>query len=321
VRENGALTLALTLARHGRTLRSLGIDHTPRFDCVGDARELPALWRAIARVGNWDTLELRGFPADSPLSGMAELARAEGFRACTSVVSRAPWFYVRGIEENIHRRFRGDMRRLERQLGGVELERFSCFDRSALRDFFRIEASGWKGAAGSAIACDPRLVAHYTVLARLFARRGKLTLAFLRARGERIAACFALEDATTFYLVKVAYDPQYAHYGPGQLLVRETAFDAERRGLTRYDLLGKDTAYKMKWTDRVRPHLELRIYAPSPGGRARYWAREVARPMAGRLLRTLRLYSRQGERGSTDESNAGGRITPAGNCRTANRSG
>ena len=131
-------------------------------------------------------------------------------------------------------------------------------------------------------------MAFYAGIARVFARRGQLTIAFLRARGRRIAGCFALEDAETFHLLNIEHDPEYAHYGPGQLLVREMVLDAARRGLARDHLLGHDTAYKMKWTDKVRPHVEMTIYAPSLRGRARCWTREVARPLAGRAGRAIR---------------------------------
>ena len=288
-RRAGSLVLALPLARHGRTLRALRSDHTPRVDVVGDATALPELWSAMRGLDHWDALVLRGVPADSPLvTVVADLARADGYEVRVREITRAPWFEVEGIESRIHRRFRGDMRRLERQLGGVELERVGKFDRNALRDLFRLEAAGWKGAARTAIASDPGLVAFYTTAARVFAHRGQLTLAFLRSRGKRVAACFALEDRTTFHLLKIAYDPEFAHFGPGQLLVRETAADAARRGLVRYDLLGQESSYKMKWTDRVRPHVELVVYAASLRGRARFLANEIARPLAGRTLRALR---------------------------------
>jgi CelD/BcsL family acetyltransferase involved in cellulose biosynthesis len=287
--RRGNLVAALPLARRGRTLHALRSEHTPRVDAVGDHSAAPALWRAIRAVDGWDTLELRGVPADSCLAlELPAMARAEGCSVYVREVSRAPWFNVQGIEQRIHRRFRGDMNRLERQLGGVELERVATFDRAALREVLLLEASSWKGRAGTAIACEAKLVAFYAAIARVFARRGQLTLAFLRARGRRIAGCFALEDAETFHLLKIAHDPEYAHYGPGQLLVRETALDAGRRGLIRYDLLGHDTAYKMKWTDTVRPHVEIRVYAPSLRGRTRRWAREVVRPLAGRAGRAVR---------------------------------
>jgi CelD/BcsL family acetyltransferase involved in cellulose biosynthesis len=285
----GPLVAALPMARRGRTLVAVRGDHTPRVDLVGDPAALPALWRAVRDMGGWDALELQGVPADSPLAvALPALAQEDGFYARVRETHRAPWFLVGDIEQRIHRRFRGDMRRLERQLGGVELERVASYDRAALRDVLRLEAAAWKGAAGTAIASNAQDVHFYEALARVFARRGRLTLAFLRARGARIAALFALEDATTFYLMKTGYDPEFAHFGPGQLLVRETALDAGRRGLVRYDMLGRDTAWKMKWTDEVRAHVAIDVYAPSVLGRTRYFVREVARPVAGRALARLR---------------------------------
>jgi CelD/BcsL family acetyltransferase involved in cellulose biosynthesis len=288
VRRGRTLVAALPLVHRGRTLHALRSDHTPRVDVVGDPAALPQLWHAARDAAPWHVLELRGVPADSPLAtALPDLARADGCAVCVRETGRSPWMVPDGIEQRIHRRFRGDMRRLERQLGGVQLERVTAFDRAALRDFFRLEAAGWKGTAGTAIACDERLRAFYAGVARIFAARGQLSIAFLRARGRRVAAQLALEDATTYYLLKIGHDPEFDHYGPGQLLVRETAIDASRRGLVRYDLLGTDSAYKRKWTDEARTHVELRIYAPSLGGRANHFLRELARPAAGRARRAL----------------------------------
>ena len=288
-RAGETLVSALPLVRRGRTLLALRSDHTPRVDAVGDADALPAVWRAILGARGWDVLELRGVPEDSPLARvLPEMAVDDGCRVTVREVSRAPWFAIEGIEQRIHRRFRGDMRRLERQLGGVELERIERFDRAAMRDVVRLEAAAWKGAAGSAIGCDADLVRFYTALTRVFAARGHASIAFLRARGRRIAAQLAMEDATTYYLLKVGYDPEFAHFGPGQLLVRETAADAARRGLSVYDLMGKDTPWKTKWTEQARPHVEVRVYRSSVGGRTRHFVREVVRPLAGRALRTAR---------------------------------
>jgi CelD/BcsL family acetyltransferase involved in cellulose biosynthesis len=288
-RQRGRLVAVLPLERQGRSLRALRCDHSPRVDLVGDPAALPALWHAVRQADGWDVLQLPAVPADSPLAiALPQLARDDGFAAYVRETHRVPWFLVDEIEQRIHRRFRGDMRRLERQLGGVQLERIAQFDREALRDVLRLEAAAWKGAAGTAIVCDQRLTRFYAGLARVFARRGRLTVAFLRAQGKRIAAQLSLEDATTFYLLKTGYDPDYAHFGPGQLLVRETALDAGRRGLVRYDLLGKATAWKMKWTEQTRSHVSVTIYAPTPGGHARRFVREIARPLAGRMRRALR---------------------------------
>ncbi len=300
-RRDRDLVAALALVRRGRTLLGLRCDHSPRFDLAGDPAALPALWRGVRDRGDWDVLELLGVPAGSPLAtSLPELARADGCEVRVRETHRAPWFLVAGIEQRVHRRFRGDMRRLERQLGGVTLERVDRFDHAALREALRLEAAAWKGAAGTAIDCDPRLVRFYGALARIFARRGRLSIAFLRAQGRRIAAQIALEDATTYHLLKTGYDPEFAHFGPGQLLVRETAAEAERRGLVRYDLMGTATSWKAKWTDEALAHVQVRIYAPTLRGRVRWLASEVARPIAGRALRAVR--GRGGERGASDGS-------------------
>jgi CelD/BcsL family acetyltransferase involved in cellulose biosynthesis len=288
-RRAGTLVAALPMVRHGRTLHALRSEHTPRIDLVGETSSVAAVWGALQQAGAWDLIELQSVPADSPLAvTLPALAAADGCEVRVRETSRPPWFLVDGIEQRIHRRFRGDMRRLERQLGGVELERVTAFDRGAIDEVLRLEAAAWKGVAGTAITCDAKLTRFYETIAQLFAARGALSIAFLRARGVRIAAQFALEDATTRYLMKVGYDPAYAHYGPGQLLVRETAADAARRGLQRYDLMGKDTPWKTKWTDLARPHVQVRLYAPSMLGRVRHFVHEVARPMAGSALRALR---------------------------------
>jgi CelD/BcsL family acetyltransferase involved in cellulose biosynthesis len=286
--HRGTLVAALALARRGRTLRALRSDHTPRVDAIGDRAAAPVLWHAIRTIDGWDSLELRGVPADSFLAQeLPRMARAEGCRVYMREVSRTPWFELGGMEGRIVAPFHGDMRRLERQLGGIELERIVVFDRAAVRELLRLKAgSGEPGPA--AIAGEDRLVSFYAAIARVFARRGQLTLAFVRARGLRIAGCFALEDRQTFHLLKISHDPEYARFAPGELLVRETALDAERRGLARYDLLGRDADHKVTWSGTVRSHLEIRVYAPSFRGRARCWAREVASPLAGRATRTLR---------------------------------
>lgn len=286
--SGGTLVAALPTLHRGRTLHGLRADHAPRVDLVGDAGALPAMWQEMYGARDWDVLDIGGVSADSPLATtLAELARADGCRVRVSETHRAPWFEIPGIEQRLHRRFRGDMRRLDKHLGGVQLERITRYDRQALQDFFRLEAAAWKGTAGTAIACDARLVRFYAALFRSLAARGRASISFLLARGRRIAVQLALEDATTYQLLKVGYDPAFAHFGPGQLLVRETAADAERRGLARYDMMGTQTPWKAKWTKEARAIARIVVYAPSARGRLWHFVREVARPIASRAVRLV----------------------------------
>lgn len=96
---------------------------------------------------------------------------------------------------------------------------------SAVEDFLRIEASGWKGAQGTALACDENLLA--------FARRafgGKQGTSITRADvlyldNRAIAVSLAICVGQTAFTPKCAYDESYRTYSPGLLLEQDIIED------------------------------------------------------------------------------------------------
>jgi CelD/BcsL family acetyltransferase involved in cellulose biosynthesis len=287
-RRGETLVAALPLALADRTLQALANDHTPRFDLVGDPAALPAIFARLVCDPRWDSLELVHVPADSPLAtALPPLARAAGLRVAIQPAECSPYFALEQFEERLGSKFRGNLRRRARKLPDLAFERVAAYDRAALDCGLALEAAGWKGGLGTAIACDARLTRFYHALARSFARRGRLTLAFLRAQGKRIAFHFALEDDRVYFLLKPGFDPEFASFGPGQLLVREAAADAARRGLVEFDFLGWDMEWKREWTDRGRPHVGIHVYKQSLRAQLRYAARHVLRPRAGALWKAL----------------------------------
>jgi CelD/BcsL family acetyltransferase involved in cellulose biosynthesis len=288
-RRGDQLVAALPLALADRTLYALANDHTPRFDLVGDPAAFRAIFTRLLCDRRWDSLELAHVPADSPLATLLpELASAAGLRVAVQPAERSPYFALEKFEERLGSKFRGNLRRRAKKLPDLAFERIAVYDKAALDEGLALEAAGWKGGLGTAIACEARLVRFYHALARSFARRGRLTLAFLRAQGKRIAFHFALEDERVYFLLKPGFDPEFASFGPGQLLVREAAADAARRGLAEFDFLGWDMEWKREWTDRGRDHVGVRVYRRSLRAQIRYAARHVLRPRAGALWKTLR---------------------------------
>jgi CelD/BcsL family acetyltransferase involved in cellulose biosynthesis len=91
-------------------------------------------------------------------------------------------------------------------------------DDQLLADFFRVEAAGWKGQAGSAIACHPDRVAFYTALARRLARRGWLEWNLARFDGTVVAAHFGVRFGPSLVLPKGGYDESFNRFAPGNLL-------------------------------------------------------------------------------------------------------
>jgi CelD/BcsL family acetyltransferase involved in cellulose biosynthesis len=262
-RTGGRLRAALALCRQGRTLRSLDSAHTPRFDLVGDPAALPGLWRLLRTDDSWDTLRLDAVPQGSPLAtALPRLAEAEGCYVRIGPGPRSPWLSLDRFETRLSAKFRGNLRRRAHKLGEVTLERVTVADAEALAAGLALEAAGWKGAGGTAtaIVCEPRLRRFYKALAHAFACRGELALCFLRAGDRRIAFQFGLEDGRAYYLLKPGFNPAFAKFGPGQLLVHLVAADAARRGLQELDFLGWEMDWKREWTAETRPHVAVVIH-------------------------------------------------------------
>jgi CelD/BcsL family acetyltransferase involved in cellulose biosynthesis len=256
-----------------RVYRSLSDDHSQRFDLIGDAEAARALWAHLAADRGWDALELREIPdGESGAAPLLAAARADGHALAVWPAMRSPYLLLGEAAGSA--KFRANLRRRERKLveevGAITLERVDggpALD-AALEEGFALEAAGWKGERGTAIACDPSLSARYRALAHAFAARGELAVHFLRAGGRRVAFHFALLDGGVYYLFKPGFDPALSRYGLGHLLVGAVIRDLEARGARELDFLGDEMPWKREWTARVRPHHWHTVFARSAWGRA-----------------------------------------------------
>jgi CelD/BcsL family acetyltransferase involved in cellulose biosynthesis len=156
-----------------------------------------------------------------------------------------------------------------------------------LEDGVRVEAAGWKGQRGSAIASQSATLCFYRELAHWAADRGVLRLALLRVGGRAIAFDFALEDAGVHALLKTGFDPAYGKWAPGMLLRQEMLRRAFAVGLRRYDFLGADEPWKLEWTSATRERSLVQVFARSMSGRVTWNAYARGRPLAKRVLQAV----------------------------------
>ncbi len=293
--EGDALVGALPLSLAGRTLRALRSDHSPMFDYCGSQEGLDAIWRALLATPGWDTLVLEGVPADSPLATrLPGLAGRDGCRTVAVPGARHLVIALPGFEANVSPKFLTNLRRCARKASGIELERIASPTRSDFKAALELEAMAWKAAAGTSIEADPHAAHLYRALVRIFGRRGRASLYFLRAGGERIAQLLALEDARTIYALKIGYDPRQSTLSPGHLLVWKVAEDARRRGLLAFDFAGRESEWKRKWTEQFSRTVSLRVYRRTPRGLALYTLRHVVKPRLPDAVRDIRAPLRSG---------------------------
>jgi CelD/BcsL family acetyltransferase involved in cellulose biosynthesis len=185
--------------------------------------------------------------------------------------------------------FRANLRRRRRQLerlGTLRVERVTDAAnlRERLEEGFALEQRGWKGIEGTAIAQDPRALGFYTALAQEAARRGYLSLFFLRLDGKPIAFHYGLVHGGIYYVPKLAYDESLKGCSPGLVLLEEAIRDGIARGLVGYDFLGAQAEWKMRWSSGVRPHHWLFIFRDSGVGHALRKAKFDWVPAAKRAL-------------------------------------
>jgi hypothetical protein len=198
--------------------------------------------------------------AGSPFYGaLAESASAAGLPwMVTDAYARALLLRDRDPRERFNSNMKNNLRRWQARLAaagalrprrlapGDDLEAWSA-------EFMQLEASGWKGRAGSALACradDRRFVAAIFGEAH---RRGRLLITGLDLDGRPLARHIMLTAGEGAVSFKLAYDEAHASCSPGILAeVDNVRQFMETPGLRWIDsnTARESTGYWRVWKDR-----------------------------------------------------------------------
>lgn len=111
-------------------------------------------------------------------------------------------------------------RRLGDKLGGDVEAVDRAVNPAAVEDFLALEASGWKGAAGTAFANQPSHAEFFRRLCGDFRDRGRLQMLSLQADGHTAAMKCDLVAGNTVFGFKIAFDETLAEFSPGIQLER-----------------------------------------------------------------------------------------------------
>ena len=219
---------------------------------------------------------LKRLPADSPIIDALKRAyRGNGFVVCipSGGFLRLP-LDERWIEPESHLNSgrRSDLRRLRKiaaKSGEMKIEILKPQPDELtplLDEAYDVEASGWKGAVGSALALDPRRGPFLRRYAAAACERGLLRLCFLRLGGRAAAAQIAIQVAHGFWLLKIGYREEFARCSPGILLMCETIAYAAKAGLQSYEFLGRDEAWLHMWSPLSCPCVSMAAYPRNARG-------------------------------------------------------
>jgi hypothetical protein len=279
-----------------RSARAAQNFHSPRYDVIGYGATAADLARVMEDL-DVNCVAFYGVPERSTLveacSQFNEPANAPGevFEEAPFVDCTLDW---RAYWGSRGKNLRANLGAIERRLGDTRVEVLTLSEwrdiEPMIETIYEVEASGWKGARGSAIACDRAAKRFYDRLIRDFSIRGLIRLFILRIDAEIIA--FELNTLYKGVLtgLKGGFRESYSKVSPGQLLryrFLQAAFSNPE--ILCYDMLGPANETKLRWATGAEPLLTLRAFRHSAMGwlcRARLvtaprWKEAVVR-VAGR---------------------------------------
>jgi CelD/BcsL family acetyltransferase involved in cellulose biosynthesis len=203
---------------------------TPLLSAHGDSTRIwTKILDELRRTRPAPLLVMQLHSADGPVA--AGLFRADaqmglGVRqsphACRGFTHRRPELDF--TREWISRKHRADLARRRRALGRKLDIKITTVDRAAadpgkaIEYFLQLEASGWKGRAGTALLRRPGHDRFFREMSEGFADDGRLMFLSLEAGTQVLAQNTALIGGVGLFGFRKAYDETFAQWSPGSLL-------------------------------------------------------------------------------------------------------
>ncbi|HET6351019.1 MAG TPA: GNAT family N-acetyltransferase [Coriobacteriia bacterium] len=115
-----------------------------------------------------------------------------------------------------------DRRRFEAQAGAEYVRARTAEELEAeFERWLTVEASGWKGSAGTAVSQNQGRVEFYREMARSVHNGGRCEIGALHLDGECIAATFCVVTKHEIAEYKTGYDERFREYSPGVVLAHK----------------------------------------------------------------------------------------------------
>jgi CelD/BcsL family acetyltransferase involved in cellulose biosynthesis len=292
VREDDVLVGVLPMVRDGRRLEAMANVHSCFFRPLARSPEaMDALIDAALQDGG--AIELVELPDGDPSLEhfRAGLHRA-GMIGLFEPGSVSPIVdtsgdldaWVKADHPSWKKRLRRYRRKMDKDFeASFEIAKAPTDQEAELSRGLSLEASGWKGSAGTAIVSHPETEAFYREIAACFDARGELRLSRIELDGELVAFSLCIEHGGRLYSLKAGYDERFRKLVPGLVLQLSIVEHCFEQGIEAYELLGERAEWKDKLATDQRPHFTLRGYRRNPVGLAKYSYRAALRPGLRRI--------------------------------------
>jgi CelD/BcsL family acetyltransferase involved in cellulose biosynthesis len=184
---------------------------------------------------------------------------------------------------NVRRR----LRTLESRFG-MRFETVASEERraEALEALFAFHA-GRFGKHGSTAFHTPALRAFHHDVTRRSMHEGWLRLFTMSLDGRIAAVMYGFSHGGRFYFYQHGFDEQYRQHSVGLALMGLTILAAIEEGLSEFDMLFGDEAYKSFWARERRSLVRVDLFPPHLAGRIHHGSVEAERTMRTLARRVL----------------------------------
>jgi CelD/BcsL family acetyltransferase involved in cellulose biosynthesis len=217
---------------------------------------------------SWEIFSLRHIPETSTTAHFFldklnhyPLCRITGTEKCTFLKIDKSWAdYRKSLEKDKHRMARR-MRRIEREVGTINLRTSSTEDqfRSDLQELIKLHCKRWNQTDTQSQFIDSRYCRFYLEAGLQLFPKGQLNLFVLEAGETTLAQalCFTMDRCSVGQLI--AYDPDYYKFSPVLVLLELYVEESLSNGMDTIDF-GTYYPWKELWANHLKERVNLEIY-------------------------------------------------------------
>jgi CelD/BcsL family acetyltransferase involved in cellulose biosynthesis len=270
----------------------------------------------LAKNTDWAVCSLETLPKNSRIGHyLQQLVETSRWRILTEDSTNyvidlpATWqAYLQGLDPKFRPLLTRYPKRLQTRYPGVRISRCENTEElsSGLKTLFELHQMRWtrRGEPGAFSSLERRNF--YSQMAEAFLRRGWLEFWRLELENKIVAAQFCFRYRDTVYVLQEGFDPKYADDKIGYALRARVLQEMIQTGARRYDFLGGDDQYKLKFGARQGGYTDLHFAGASFLGRfhlmQRQRSKQARRWVRIHLLQPLRtLVERPPEARKTPE--------------------
>lgn len=275
----GLAPLLLEDRRYGpfrlKTLRLIGSGFGAEHLIVLGAMDPEVAARWLGGESAWDVLELGWMAEEQAEQIKREVARdRQRFRCLSTAAASAPLLRLprswEAYQHSLSPSFRSGLtrsrRRLERDRGPLVIRQIRSEEEfeHAWDVLVRLHQVRWEARGRRGAFAHPGFGEFHRRFGRAALERSWLRFYVLESGAEVLAALYCFQYGHSVSYFQGGFDPRWARYGPGRLLMAHAIRAAIEEGATEFDFLRGTERHKLHWKPVLRHDCHLVVYRKDP---------------------------------------------------------